>query len=239
MIKKQFTKILLLSFVLIHYLPAIKIVIEGPSRNEKSSLIAFFKDKGYTTIPEAATIVIKTALDKGEEHPSSRDPKSFPIIIMNKQIELEKNIENLENSEKHTSVETFNVDEIIFLDRTVFSVIGYAKYHNTKISNKNLTILKNHIETGKYNLIFFPESLPYKKDEVRIETEQEVIGTREVIRQTCIDFGFNPITIPRFPQANCESEEIILRAKFIAQKIKEELGITIDTSKWKQNLVNK
>ncbi len=227
MIKKIFTQILLLSFFFINSTTAIKIVLEGPSRNGKSSLIRFFKYNGYKTTPEAATIVIKEALDKGEEHPSSNDPKSFPIKIMNKQIELEENIENFKN------------DEIIFLDRTVFSVIGYAKYHNTKISKKHLTILKKHIETGGYNLIFFPESLQYKKDAVRIETEQEVIGTRKVIWQTCIDFGFKPISVPRFPQANSESEEIILRAKFIAQKIKEELGIIIDTSKWEPNLIIK
>lgn len=216
MIKKQITKILFLSFLSISSLPAIKIVLEGPSRTGKSALINTFNERGYKTIPEVATLIIETALENGEEHPAISNPIQFQKTIIDKQIELEKELEDLDKN------------EIIFLDRTMFSVQGYAQYRKINLPSEYLEILQKHIINSEYDLIFFPVPLPYKEDEIRIESAQEVEETWAALWQTCLSFGIEPIIVPRFPQASCEEEEIILRAKFIAQKIHTEFGIIIN-----------
>ena len=216
MLKKQMAKILFLSFLSISSLPAIKIVLEGPSRTGKSALINIFNNIGYKTIPEVATLVIKTALENGEEHPAIVNPILFQKTIIDKQIELEKELEDLD------------VDEIAFLDRTMFSVQGYAQYRKINLPEEYLETLQKHIIYSEYDLIFFPEPLPYREDEVRIESPQEVEETWDALWETCLSFGLEPIIVPRFPQANCEEEEILLRAQFVANTIYEKLRVLIN-----------
>ncbi len=221
MVKKQFTQILFLSFLsisstLVFSLPAIKIVFEGPSRTGKSALINFFEAKGSIAIPEVATMVIKEALDKGEEHPAIADPIKFQKTIIDKQIELEVVLKNIDEK------------QVTFLDRAMFSVQGYAQYRGVKLPTEYLDAIKKHIKKAKYDLIFFPEALPYKKDEIRIESPEEVQDTWKAIWDVCVSFDLEPIIVPRFLKANSEEEEILLRAQFVANTIYEKLGVLIN-----------
>lgn len=211
-------KLLLILFIFSSYnfsFSNIKIVLEGAARSGKSSLLNFFKEKGFKTIPEVATKIINDALENGDEHPVKKDPTQFQVDIINTQIKLEKELEDQDEN------------EIAFLDRTLFSALGYSDYRGLKLPRKINQKAIKHIKNADYTMIFFPEPLPYKKDMVRVESSSEEIKeTWTALWNKCVELGFEPIKIPRFTEETKE-EEIHSRAMFIINKIYEKLGIKI------------
>ncbi|MBD3273133.1 AAA family ATPase [Candidatus Dependentiae bacterium] len=213
---------ILLSLFLISSLSAIKIVFEGVPESGKSTLIKFFEEKGFKTIPEAATLVIENALKKGKKHPVLADPEKFQADIIDMQIKLEKDIKEEE--------------EIAFLDRVPISSFGYAKHRKHPLPPESEIKARKHIKKSEYDIIFLPEPLPYKEDEIRKEKPEEIKEIFDTMWETCLDFGFRPenndlFILPKF-SAKTKEEEIKWRAYFIVEIIYKNFGIAIDTSNW-------
>ncbi|HEX30079.1 TPA: hypothetical protein ENG04_08370 [Candidatus Poribacteria bacterium] len=149
-----------------------KVVITGGPSSGKSTLIEELSRRGFATVPEAATIVIK----RGLHHPTV-DPVSFQREVLSLQIRLEREAEG-------------RGAEIIFCDRGIYDGLAYLRFYG--ISEKVIQLPPD----WRYDAVFHLEQLPYVRDNVRFETPGEARRISQLLWEVYRELGYDPIRVP-------------------------------------------
>ncbi|HID55623.1 TPA: hypothetical protein EYP37_03775 [Candidatus Poribacteria bacterium] len=149
-----------------------KVVITGGPSSGKSTLIKELSRRGFVTVPEAATIVIKNGL----HHPTA-DPVSFQREVLSLQIRLEREAEGKGAG-------------IIFCDRGIYDGLAYLRFYGVPESVIRLP------PNWRYDAVFYLEQLPYVKDEIRFETPEEARRISDLLWKVYRELGYDPINVP-------------------------------------------
>ena len=181
-----------------------KIVITGGPGTGKSSVIGALRDRGYTTIDEAA-MPIKEAEQRKKEAGlpyilPENDNAGFQRLIYSRQIELERNAYGT-----------------TFVDRGLIDNIGYCRRFNTAIAPELELLCKS----VAYEKVFIMDPLPsscYKNECARDESAQESAHLGELIGQAYQDYGHKIVRVPYMDGANVQ-ESIDLRVQYILDHI--------------------
>jgi predicted ATPase len=151
-------------------------IIGGPSSG-KTSITEELKAKGKDVIDEAASIIIKKNIAKGNLHPWGE--VGFQTDIFNLQLNLENKA--LKSGKDH-----------VFVDRGILDSLVYLKLRNQKNTEEYFSI-KKLIEqeniANRYRLVFFIE--PHSREnfeslqaETRCETtEESLLNSKAIFKE--------------------------------------------------------
>ena len=154
-------------------------VFTGSSYSGKTTVIGELARQGFSTVPEAATIVISEQLATGEDIlPWTKRDEFFEKLI-EKQLKLEAKVP----ADRET----------VFLDRSMPDELAYFNYFRIKPTDSYERAFKEH----RYDRVFLFETLPgYQQDEIRREPLEMVLDLRVLHEQAYRELGYNVITVP-------------------------------------------
>jgi predicted ATPase len=159
------------------YDQALRVVITGAPGVGKTTLIDTLAEKGFKTLPEVATKLIK----EGEVHPS-RDLEAFQTEVFERTI---KNFLSVEGQ-----------DKLVFFDRGLPDTIGYLKLGNKEIPPDEMERIKNHLY---HNKVFIPEPWQeiYTSNGVRFEDYEQSKKLHEALLEAYLSVGYDVVIIPK------------------------------------------
>ena len=173
-----------------------KFVITGGPCSGKTTTIKALSSEFYI-IDESAREIIEQEIKQGKLR-GRFDVKERQLKILRLQLQREKEAEKQNKN--------------ILLDRGIPDSIAYFKLFNENVLEELLKQSKK--EKTKYEKIFLLDLLPFKKEKVREQNEEnEEIATKihNLIFETYKELGYNVITVPVLPIKD--------RIKFIKEKI--------------------
>lgn len=157
-----------------------KIVISGGSGIGKTSVIEELASRGYLIIPETARLLL-----------AKPQYKKFNSLYLEEKAEFQKEL--IKKQEKREDIFD-EVDEMIFLDRSIMDVIAFSTFLNVL---ENITVPR--ILRDRYDFVFILDPLPNYKPTGRWETEEQ----RNNIHRLCIniykEFGYDVVFVPVLP----------------------------------------
>lgn len=156
-----------------------KYVITGGPCTGKTTLINELAKLGYSTVQEAARMILKAEQQKPNGMLPWTNLSGFQNLIFKKQIELEDIVSGTP----------------VFLDRGLFDNIAYCLKGNIEIPKE----LMNYAKTKRYTKIFLPDPLPYQKDSERKEDPKEAKEIHELIERVYRDLNYEIIAVPVLP----------------------------------------
>ncbi|MBW3011717.1 ATP-binding protein [Candidatus Woesearchaeota archaeon] len=131
-----------------------KYIITGGPCTGKTTILNALKEKGYSTVPEAARILIKEQQKNGGIFPWNNLEK-FKELVIEKQLELESQAE-----------------PNAFLDRSLIDLLAYCPH----VENRIRALVKE----SNYTTAFLLEPLQfYEQDEQRKETKEQARAFHE------------------------------------------------------------
>lgn len=153
-----------------------RVAITGGPCCGKTTLPNNLANQSYTTIPEAARMVIEEEQKGGSNCVPWMDLYRFQENAANRILELETSFE----------------DSLLFCDRGIIDGHGYAA--NGKVPTPNV-VMDNG--AGRYSAVFILDPIPqYKVDESRKENPKEARKIHKAIFRAYEDFGYKPIIVP-------------------------------------------
>ncbi len=153
------------------------IVITGTSSSGKTSLINELGKRKFKIEPEVPRILIQTKLDSG---------LSLDDILKDEQsLEIEITKQEEINQDKR------NPNDVIFLDRSSGDRIGYDRYLGMD-TTESFRIASKY----KFKDVFIFDPLPFEKDGVRLENQEQAMILDKLFEQGYIDLGYSPIRVP-------------------------------------------
>lgn len=153
----------------------IKIVFSGGPFAGKTESVKALAEKGFTTIPEAATTLVKELKEKDQD--ANTNDQVFNNLLWEKYLENEKNLEK---------------GKTYIMDRSIIDFIGFAKLYN-------LTLPENWeqvYQQAKYKLVFMPEILPNYQQSQKKENEAAARKVHGIIKQLYEKTKHKIITLP-------------------------------------------
>jgi len=179
-----------------------KYVLTGGPGDGKTTLIKTLKKMGYKTIPEAATCIIKSALNKGLPNPTHGGHVSeFQEAVAKKQWKVESKIKT---------------DEIIFLDRGIIDGLAYCEKHKVPTPPPSLIEKPRLVNYTKVFVLDFIKE-EYQKDSIRVENLKEAMIIHDLIVKHYTLLGYSPISVPPFQIS--ETGEKLSKKESIAKRI--------------------
>lgn len=164
-------------------------VISGAPSAGKTTTVHLLKQRGYETTYETARLYYESQIKKGLTSEQIRsDPQTLEDNILKLQIELE---------------EKYKPEQLLFLDIAVPDTYAYYEFNKIKVPEALFTDT-----TGRYNTVFFLETVNIEYDEVRRETEDQIKIIEELILKQYKKLGLEPIRIPKMTQT--ERVDLIL-----------------------------
>ena len=156
-------------------------VITGGPSSGKTSVINELKKLGYTTIPEAARLIIDREMRKGKSiEEIRRNEVKFQLKVWRLKLFLEQRAPR---------------NEILFLDRGLPDSIAYFKL--LKFKEDEIGEIIETCKRRKYEKVFFLEQLPFEKDYARTEDEVTAKKLSELIFDVYSNLGYEVIKVPR------------------------------------------
>lgn len=153
-----------------------RIVITGGPCCGKTTLLNALGDMAYTTVPEAARMIIEEQQKRGSNCVPWMDLYGFQEIATGRALELES---------------SFN-DSFLFCDRGIIDNHGYCT--NGKVPTPDLI---NNLGVNRYDAVFILDPIQvYQKDDSRKENPEEAKKIHQAIFYAYKSFGYNPIRIP-------------------------------------------
>jgi predicted ATPase len=169
-----------------------KYVLTGAPCTGKTTLLNFFASKGYQSVQEASTIIMKEEKEKGNPRPWD-DLVYFQTRLLNKQLDLESKLDLL---------------PCAFVDRGIVDGIAYCKLFKSSPP----PILIEKIKQNRYAGIFLLDFLPfYAINSVRFESYKVARKIQMLLKEAYESAGYQVIDVPVF--------EIGIRAEFVLSKI--------------------
>lgn len=173
----------------------LKFVLTGGPCTGKTTLLESLGSIGYQIVPEAATLLIKSILDNGDEA-LLNDIKKFQLILFKKQLELESKAV---------------LDKDVFIDRGIIDGIAYCKFFKVKPP----TELLKYIKYNRYNGVFLLDFLSnYSTDIIRRESLSQALIIHRLLKESYQEYGYNVIEIPAM--------DIVSRLHYIFLYLKEQ-----------------
>ncbi|MBS3066980.1 ATP-binding protein [Candidatus Pacearchaeota archaeon] len=153
-----------------------KVVITGGPCSGKTTLINILSEKGYYVIGEIAR---KVLIERKNNELNKNEFSIRQTIMAERQIAKEKELETRKG-------------KLVIFDRSLIDILAYCRYFDINppkvIDNINLS--KN------YDFVFILDLLPFEKDEVRIENEEDVLTIHNLIYGIYKNLGYNIIQVP-------------------------------------------
>lgn len=162
----------------------LKIVITGASFSGKSTTIKYLSELGYSTIPEAAILVIQDLIDRytleGQKDWREKNLVEFQELIALKQQTLESEISESKS--------------VTFLDRGILDGLAYLYQSGHQPSETILNRVKQH----DYSQVFILDILPNyntRSESGRTSDFAKAKETAQYIEKVYIDYGYSPIKV--------------------------------------------
>lgn len=179
--------------------PTGKYVLTGAPNCGKTTVIDYLSSRGHVTLPESARIILNRKRIDGDK---------FGDFV-------EKEIYTLQREMEEVAIRLSN--NKLFLDRSLIDCYAYSQIQNGVIPKS----FESDKIKGRYDLVFLLDRLPFKKDEIRVESgDEEAQKVHDTLRETYTNFGYNPVRVPLF-NGNSIDECIAKRANFILEEVEK------------------
>lgn len=153
-----------------------RIAITGGPCCGKTTLLNNLSVQSYTTIPEAARMVIEEEQCRGLNCVPWMDLQGFQESVARRILDLEH---------------SFN-DSLLFCDRGI--VDGHDYSINGKIPTPQIIM---DLGSGRYDEVFVLDPIPvYQKDDSRKENPEEARRIHQSIFDAYKSFGYRPVRVP-------------------------------------------
>ncbi|MEZ4857224.1 MAG: ATP-binding protein [Flavobacteriaceae bacterium] len=173
-----------------------RIIITGGPGSGKTSLIHFFKEKGYFCLPEISREVTLKAQEEGIEQLFLKDPILFSDLL------LKGRLQQFQEA-------TLANEKMLFYDRGMPDVTAYMDYLGTKYPN----YFSETCRENRYDAIFLlpPWEAIYRQDNERYESFEQAEIIFQYLHKSYEDYGY---TVHHVPVGSIE-----YRGAFILKKI--------------------
>jgi predicted ATPase len=152
-------------------------VITGAPCSGKTTIIQELKNLGYRVIHEIARAYIEAQINNGNTLDQIKsDLPAFQRHILYEKVKIEKNLPP---------------DQIIFMDRAVPDSIAYFKCAGLGIDEP--LSLSKHV---RYKKIFLFERFDFRRDNVRLEDNQEAALLERLLVESYERLGYEPVMVP-------------------------------------------
>lgn len=152
------------------------VLTAGPSAG-KTSTMRELSARGYTTVPEAARLVIDQAISEGYTPDTVRDEMDFQQLVIDRDYEIE-----------HRAPD----DRCVFFDRSLADNIAYCRLYEGSVDESLIEDCRH-----RYDNIFILERITFQDDYARNEeSDEEAQRVHEEIVQTYKYLGYDPIHVP-------------------------------------------
>lgn len=158
------------------------IITGGPGAG-KTTLIDFFKSKGFSTVPESARSVIKDQVRINGDGVPWKNKYLYARLMFKESLEA-----------YHEILGTCS-DRIIFFDRGLPDTLCYMNMENIPVSEEFNETIKNTIYNKKV-FILPPWDKIYENDTERKQSWDEAVLTYDRMKETYMDLGYDAITVP-------------------------------------------
>lgn len=161
-------------------------IFTGGPYSGKTTMLNLFKEMDYTTVPEAAMVVIKELQKKwGVEKQRifiENNIEEFQQMIVDKQKENEKKVLKQKNHK----------DDIIILDRSIIDSLGYLHFNKKEWQNYHYE-MANNTQYKKVFLFDTLKSFNHRKETGRANENFEVSNNiKNSLHFTYRYFGYEP-----------------------------------------------
>lgn len=164
-----------------------RIVITGGPFSGKSTLVQALGERGYTTVPEAAILVIQELTQEhgleGQAIWRASNPEAFQDLIVAKQLELEAALDD---------------PDPVFLDRGRLDGIAYCRIYGSAVP----PALEQACQTLPYTHVILLDTLSrYERrtQSGRTSNRERSLLIRDALRDVYTEHGLAPIEIPELP----------------------------------------
>ncbi len=164
-----------------------KYVITGGPGVDKTTIINYLSDLGYSVVQEAATDLIRKELAQQIEAPWSK--ADFNEKVAKLQEERQGETEDLDGSGG------------IFFDRCPVDAISYDLLYDFEPTHPTIRIVQSLLDKNYYNKkVFLIENLgSCLQTEVRAETLDQVLKIESLLEKNYRALGFQIVRIPACP----------------------------------------
>lgn len=154
-------------------------VITGGPSTGKTTLLADLEELGYAVIPEAARIIINSALGQGISVAERRkDEKLFQEDVARLKAQIES---------------THPKDTVTFLDRGMHDTLAYLESYGFAVEQW----VEELLTTSRYQRVFLLEPLAtYEQDYARTESPEFVDKIHRLLHNAYAKYGMQPIRVP-------------------------------------------
>lgn len=172
-----------------------RIAITGGPCCGKTTLLNNLTAQSYTSIPEAARMIIEEGQDRGSNCVPWMDLYGFQERTAERILDLEH---------------SFN-DSLLFCDRGIVDGHGYSL--NGKVPTPEII---RDLGIGRYDAVFVLDPIPvYQKDDSRKENPEEARRIHQAIFDAYKSFGYKPVRVPVMAQKDRVNYFIKLVEKLI------------------------
>lgn len=159
-----------------------KYVLTGSAYSGKTKTLQELARHGFSTVPEAATLIIGEQLERGGDLLPWLRPDDFIEALIEKQLELESTIPA--------------ESEIAFTDRGIADELAYFKFREIKPTPKYEKAFREH----RYDGVFLFDAVPgYRQNKIRREPLEMVQKLRILHEETYKELGYEVIIVPFMP----------------------------------------
>jgi predicted ATPase len=155
-------------------------VITGAPCSGKTTLLELLGKMGYSTVPEAARIIVDEEIKKGRKNEEMKsDMLSFQRAVLEFKVRSESDMPR---------------DKAIFFDRGIPDSIAYYKLYGYSTRE----VLKFCGEK-RYANIFLLNRLPFQKDYARVENDEIAARIEKLLFEAYTELGYEVVRIPIMP----------------------------------------
>lgn len=165
-----------------------KVVFAGGTHCGKTTLVDYFANEGYNTVPESGIKVVNNLIEEmtWERYRAWRldNQAAFFEKVTSAQIAIEGTIR------AHTP--------FVFFDRGILDYIAMGEHIGAAIDEKAL----RHARSARYDVVFICEplsSFDTRIDEGRMFGKGDSIRITELAQELYMAFGYTPVVLPDIP----------------------------------------
>ena len=160
--------------------PAWYVLTGGPSAG-KTTLINALSERGYRTVSEAARDFIEEEIAKGKTYAEVRkDEAAFQRALVERKIAMEKALSR---------------EKLTFFDRGIPDSTAYYELIGLPIDSE----LRAALAAASYRKAFLLGLIPFEKDDIRKETQEDAITLNRLLRKSYEELGVRVVDVSVMP----------------------------------------
>ncbi len=175
-------------------------IVTGGASCGKTTVIKGLEQRGYEVNHELARRVLEERRSRGiltNPNDDERDFTNFEVELYSRQLEIER--------------QTLTSKRLTFGDRASADILAYCKHFLGKIPSEI-----DPFELPRYDGVFVLEMLPFEKDGIRLEKNQdEAMRIHDTIIKTYQMLGYEPTIVP---MAKSKNHALTERVDFILER---------------------